>query len=174
MRRLQWIRLFLGVCGLLFVRVPLPADEPPPAAPPTKEQRAAMEAELSPLVEQLQSLDKQGKVKEAVAIAEKVLAAERKVLGNLDEEIADTLFFLAPRYERFEDFEAARRARAESLSIFTHLYGKDHYRVTDCRCALEYTVTLSQLTAEQRSQLARAHTLLAQVGELYKKNKYSE
>ena len=60
------------------------------------------------------------------------------------------------------------------LAIQTKLHGAKDWRVTDARLALAHTDKLSQLTAEERGQLAQAKGLEKEVHTLYRQGKYPE
>ena len=80
--------------------------------------------------------------------------------GNLHQDIAFDLDWLAERYEKLEKFAAAKDHRTEALAIQTARLGKEHWQVTNARWALQTTELLASLSADQRRQfdLARARS----------------
>src|SRR5262245_14559310 len=88
------------------------ADEP---AELTLGERHALELEAGWLWSEARDLEKEGKVREAVAAYEKKLAADRKRLGDAHRTVALDLEWLANRHERLDDLEKAKSARKESL-----------------------------------------------------------
>jgi CHAT domain-containing protein len=108
---------------------------------------------------QARSLRAGGKLAEAAAAVEKMVAIEREVLGKMHGQVADSLAWLAEIHEEREDFAAARKARKEVLRIRAEVDGLGHWRVTDARLALAHVDILAGLSAGQRRQLQRAAQL---------------
>ena len=79
-----------------------PADEPAAPAPLSAEGR---EAQSKKLWDEVKRLDQKGKLSEAIAVAEKMLAADRQLFGNEHANIAIVLGWLAERYEKLEKFD---------------------------------------------------------------------
>ena len=82
----------------------------PKAAPLSQSQQEQLK-EKDRLWAQSGKLRKEGKTAEAVAAAEKALAIQREVFGNVNADAATILEALAVMDEEREDFEAARKAR---------------------------------------------------------------
>src|SRR2546429_4847595 len=76
-----------------------------------------------------------GQLAEAGTAAEKLLAIQREVFGNVHEQVAGALQYVAELHEAREEFGAARKARQEVLAIKTKLHGTDHWQTTDARRA---------------------------------------
>jgi tetratricopeptide (TPR) repeat protein/CHAT domain-containing protein len=119
-------------------------------------------------------LAKAGKLAQAAASAEKVLAIERAVLGPTDVKLTGTLACLAGLYEAQDDFPRARQARQNILTLLIRVYGKDDWRATDARLALENTDRLPSFDPVQRQQLAEAWTLNRQAIAAYRAGRTSE
>jgi CHAT domain-containing protein/Tfp pilus assembly protein PilF len=150
------------------------AEPPQPkAAPLTKEQQEKLK-ERNQLSKEAVKLRTQGKLTEAVAAGEKMLALERQVFGDVHSDVADSLQFLAELHEEQEDFAAARKARQEVLAIQTKLRGADHWQVTDARLALEEVERLARLAPADRRRLAEAEQAADQVAPLYRQGKTGE
>ena len=91
------------------------AGEPPsPGTQPTDRQQRL--AERDRLWEQTRKLQGAGRLSEAVAAAEKMLAIERQIFGNVDPEIVVSVQWLARLHAEREDFATARQAPRRSWS----------------------------------------------------------
>ena len=98
----------------------------------TPEAKSAMQ-EILRLWNEPQRLHAAGKLPEAIATAEAMLAIERKVLPTDHPNLAISLDFLADLHFEREDFAAARDARLEALEILRKHHGETFWRVTDAR-----------------------------------------
>jgi tetratricopeptide (TPR) repeat protein len=143
--------------------------EPKPATL-TKEQQDKLK-ERDQFLMEAKKLQAEGKLTEAVAAAEKMLAIERELYGKVHPEVAESLQLLAQMYEVLEDFPAARKARQEVLAIQIKLRGAQHWQVTDARLALEGVERLDRMTPADRRRLAEAAQLHGRVVELYQQGK---
>jgi len=131
------------------------AADPPPerkTAPSSDADRKKLLAERERFSVESWKHESQGKLTEAIAAAEKMLAIERKVLGDFNDDVVDSLVRLAEMHEAREEFAVARQARQDVLAIRTKLYGEKEWRVTDARLALEQTIRLSQFDAAERRE----------------------
>jgi tetratricopeptide (TPR) repeat protein len=81
---------------------------------------------------------------------------------------------MARKYEKAEDFAAARRVAGQELAIRIKLDGEAHWRVTTARLALVRLERLSALSPEQRRRLAEADRLKQKQGQLYAQYQYRE
>ncbi len=110
--------------------------QPTPAAPPkptlAKEQQEKLK-ERDQLKKEIKKLRALGKLAEAITTAQKIVTIECQVLGNVQDDLADSLALLAGLQEEQEDFPGARKAREEVLDIRTKLHGKEHWMVGDAR-----------------------------------------
>jgi CHAT domain-containing protein/tetratricopeptide (TPR) repeat protein len=140
--------LLLAIAGLAR------ADEPQPK-PLTEEQKTKLK-ERNRLAREAQQLGQAGKLDEMIAAWEKKLALERSVFGDLHEEVAASLAELASMHEFREDFDAARKARKEVLTLRTKLHGEKDWRVTDARLELEELEQLAHLDTKSRWRLLQA------------------
>jgi CHAT domain-containing protein/Tfp pilus assembly protein PilF len=123
---------------------------------------------------EVQRLQQQGKLTEAVVAIQKVLTIERAVLGKTHADVADSLKLLAKLQEEREDFAAARAARQEVLALRRQLHGDGHWRVIDARAALAEVERLARLDSAQRRQLREAQRLSVKVVALYRQGQYRE
>jgi CHAT domain-containing protein/Tfp pilus assembly protein PilF len=116
-------------------------------------------------------LRQEGKLAEAVAAAEQVLAIEREVLGEAHADVAETLEWIASVQEEREEFAAAREARKAVLAIVTKLYGEKDWRVTDARLTLADVTRLENTGPDLCRRLADAQQ---SVNTLYHRGRYAE
>jgi CHAT domain-containing protein/Tfp pilus assembly protein PilF len=162
--------LVLCMAGWLVAEAAGAEPPAPKPAPLTKEQQEKLK-ERDQFAMEAQKLRSEGKLTEAVAAAEKMLAIEREVFGDVHPEVAGSLRLLAGLQVARQDFAAARKARQEVLAIQTKLLGAAHWQVTDARLALEDTERVAQLPAADRRQLAVAGQLNGQVIQLHQQGK---
>ena len=136
--------------------------QPTPAAPPkptlAKEQQEKLK-ERDQLKKEIKKLRALGKLAEAITTAQKIVTIERQVLGNVQDDLADSLALLAGLQEEQEDFPGARKAREEVLDIRTKLHGKEHWMVGDARRKLLDLARLAKLPQDDRKLLKEARTL---------------
>jgi tetratricopeptide (TPR) repeat protein/CHAT domain-containing protein len=163
--------LFLG-SSLLIVPTMLVFAEPP-KSPRTREQQEKLK-ERDRYGMETDRLRREGKLVEAVIAAEKMLAIERQVFGDVHEDVAGSLEQLAEMHEQREDFAAARKARRGQLAVQVKLYGEKDWRATDTRVLLSDVDLLGKLETEQRRQLREADSLLGRVSQLDDQGKARE
>jgi len=116
-------------------------------------------AERNRLREHTRKLQVAGRLDEAVAAAEKMLAIERQLFGNVHSEIVGSVQWLARLHAEREDFAAAHQACQEVLELETKLHGVGDWRVTDARLAVAEVDRLAGLAPEPRRLLAEADRL---------------
>jgi CHAT domain-containing protein len=119
-------------------------------------------------------LREQGKLKEAIAVVEKILALERMILGNTHPDAIVSLQWLAELHEQREDFPAARKFRREALEALTKLRGEKHWEVTNARLALAHLDRLAKMEPAHRKKLTEATRLLSEASSLNDQNKRKE
>jgi CHAT domain-containing protein/Tfp pilus assembly protein PilF len=139
----------------------------------SKDAKARLK-ERDRLAEQAQRLQAEGKLTEAIAAAEAVLKIERKVLPADDDDVLDSLDWLAGMYVERADFAAAKTARIEALELLRKRYGEAHWKVTDARLALDDVERQARMTREQRQKLAEAEGLYRELAALNRAAKYGE
>ena len=149
----------------------LASEEP---AKLSEKERKELDVERNRLWDKADRLEREGKIREAVDIAETATQIERRMFGDGHEEIANDLEWLADRYERLDDFAAARKCRTGAPENKWHRLGEDHWKVTDARLWLAHTDLLAQLTPEQKRLLKEANGLLAQVSLLEGQGNYAK
>jgi CHAT domain-containing protein/tetratricopeptide (TPR) repeat protein len=165
---IQRLARCLVVFAALAVALPACADEPDVS------RRKERIAERDRLWREAEKLRAEGKLKEAAARGEKMVAIDREVFGNAHREVAFSLNWLAEVYQGLEDFAAAQKARRERLEVIGQLYGQDHWHATDARLALADVERLAALDAETRRQLQEADAWNRQVVALAGEKKYRD
>ncbi|MHC4954428.1 MAG: tetratricopeptide repeat protein [Planctomycetota bacterium] len=108
-----------------------------------------------------------GRVEEAIADLEKVLAIEIDAYGDVHARIAGTLTRLAKLQERNRDLEAARRTFQQALAVQTKLHGADHWKTADARDAVKRFEHRARLTPQQRKALRRCASLAFRIRRLH-------
>jgi hypothetical protein len=98
----------------------------------------------------VKKLQAAGKLMEAIAAAEKMLAIERDVFGPADSRVAESLRLLAGMHEEREDFLPARAARQALIEVQKRLYGEKDWRVADAELDLEHVNLLAGLDIGHR------------------------
>ncbi|HEV3415212.1 MAG TPA: tetratricopeptide repeat protein, partial [Pirellulales bacterium] len=131
-------------------------------------------AERDRLAVEVQKLRNEGKLADAIAAAEKVLVIEREMAADHPQELAFGLDYTAGLHEQLEEYAAARKLLAERHALVSKLLGKDDWRVTDARLALDKATLLEKFTPEERRQLARANQLGSAFGKLYAEGKFRD
>jgi hypothetical protein len=93
-----------------------------------------------------------GKLSDAIAAAEQMLAVEREIYGESHEDLAGALEFAAGVYKSAGSFETAQAKLQQALAMRERTIGKDHWLVSDARYALDRVNRLCELTADQRKR----------------------
>jgi CHAT domain-containing protein/tetratricopeptide (TPR) repeat protein len=166
-----------GVLLTLVLALPLGAESVATAqtpAPLSEGDRKAWLAERDQLCQEASLLDRQGKLAEAIAAREKMLALETLLFGEAHQEVALSWGWLAERDERLEQFDRAKDARREALRIKTQLLGEGHWQTTDARLALKNVEFLAGLTADRRRQVRQAAIEHSAAFVLYREGKYRD
>ncbi len=130
-----------------------------PVPPPLNSEQQKKIKERDRYAAEVVRLQQEGKLAQAIAAAQKMLAIERQVFGDVHEDVVGSLEWLADLFEQQENFTAARTARQEVLTIRLKLHGEKDWRVTDARWALSDVERLMAMTPAQRHTLAEAGKL---------------
>ncbi len=158
-----------------------PAAESPPSSPPSpasEEQR---------LDSEFQNLQHSGKLDEAIPVAEKQLAADRKLLAARSAEPADKhdwttvqvrlqnmLSWLLAQQVRREDYAAAVRCQREIAELAEQAFGKDDNRALEARREVAYRELLQRLKPEDARSLVKVDQSSVRVDRLLKLGKFPE
>jgi CHAT domain-containing protein/Tfp pilus assembly protein PilF len=116
----------------------------------------------------------EGKLPEAIAAAEKMLAIERSVFGDVHQEVVESLDVLAQLHEKRDDFAAAVKRRREILVLQTKLRGEKAWQVADARLDLKDVETLARMDAAARRELRQAEQWMSRADADNKPGKYQE
>ncbi len=169
----SYLHLALGLAGLLAPALLAPSRGDQPASVLSAEQKQKLQ-ERDRLAAQANQLQRRGNLVEAIATAQTMLAIESQVFGDVHEDVASSLEWLAGMYEQREDFTAARQARQQVLAIRIKLHGEKHWKTTNARLALADVEYRSALTPDQRRRLAEARRLTQEVLLLYRRGRSPE
>ena len=115
-----------------------------------------------------------GKLDEAVTATMQELAVTRSVLGGLHEDLVDSLKFLARLQEMRGDWEAARKALTDVLTIRQRQPDQKDGEIADVRRALADLDRRVMLSPAQRQRLQEADRLNGLQHALSKLGKYAE
>lgn len=151
-------RLGALVVALLLCRVGLAqtggAGLPTPPQPAGAREQRIKERDIYDA--QTARFRAEGKRTEAIAAAEKMLAIEREVFGDVHADVAGSLRLLRELHEACEHWEAARKAGREFLAIQIALHGDKSWLAADARLALAHVDRMAALDPPARQRLAEA------------------
>jgi CHAT domain-containing protein/Tfp pilus assembly protein PilF len=150
---------------LLLVAVSLAQETP---ATEGEAERRTKLAARGRLVEKAGRLQQGGKPAEAIKILESLIVLERELFGDVHEECAGTLAWIAALEETRGYFDAARNRLEEVQSILAKLHGEGHWKVADAHRALRDLAQRQALTAEETAELAEAAVLDAETDRLFR------
>jgi CHAT domain-containing protein/tetratricopeptide (TPR) repeat protein len=173
---LTWIGAS-AVCTVLVLTDALAPADPPPAskvARLSEADRKKLLAERDRYDKQSTDLEAQRKYAEAIAAAEKMLAIERRVFGDVAEDVAGSLERIGRWHLERDEFALARKAFEERLSIKLKLYGERDWRVTNARQDLLTVDAQARLSPEQRRELVEAEGTMSQVVAFDRKEEFAK
>ena len=107
-----------------------------------------------------------GKLDEAAAEAEEMMAIEREVLGDRHPDVAGSLDLLAQIHLRRRDFVKARAAARQGLEVAPEAWGSAGWRIVDARLLLERIERISTLNDGQIRELQETDRLQAKADQL--------
>jgi len=119
-------------------------------------------------------LRREGKLVEAIAAGEKLLAIERVVYGAEHDLVLETMAGLASLRERVLDFPAAEKARGEILRVQNKRFGEKSWQATDARLDLQDLSVLKALDAKAQKELNLAHQWMIEARTYDEEGKYRE
>lgn len=163
-------RRFAPLSLLLFLTLGIFAQAPPPKEP-TAEQKTLL-IEIQKWGQETGNLRQSGKPKEALAAAEKMLAAEIKLYGELHDDPIGSLVQIAELYEQIEAFDEAKKSRERVLRLQTERFGKDDWRVADAAIAAKNPDRLARLDAATRKEYAEVDTRYSLFLDEYQKGNF--
>jgi tetratricopeptide (TPR) repeat protein len=170
--RVTTARWASGVMAAALTAVAAAARSAPVGSPEALARQAAP-TERDRLDREARRLLDEGKLAEAIAAAEAVLALDRRATGGDDEKADATLELLAALHGASGDWDAARRDRREVLAMRSRLLGADHWRAVDARLALADVDLLQALDARQLGLFAAAGRALQAGDELYRRGDHA-
>ena len=145
---------------------------------PTRETLTEAERkQLEPrgkLAQESEQLAREGKLVEAIAACQKLLALQRSVLGPEHADVVASLGHLADLQEHNEEFAPAEKSRLEVLALQKKRLASDDWRVTDARLALENLAALARMDAKARMELKDAYQSMEEAVSHGKSANYQE
>src|SRR5262249_27477903 len=132
-------------------------DRPQPTKLTAAQQQRLRERDR--LYEAATDLSRRGKLAEAIATGEQMLAIERAAYGNYHDEGPASPPFLAELHVFRGDLARAGQARREALAVKAKLYGEKHWQTAEARYHVNFVARLSRLSPEQRRRLWKAQDL---------------
>jgi tetratricopeptide (TPR) repeat protein/CHAT domain-containing protein len=147
------------------------AAAPPARLSPAQRQRVA---EGDRLAARARALLQAGKHVECRKTLQTLLAIRREVHGTLSAQTASVLAEMGTLAEQRDDLAAARKLRAERLTIIRRLYREGDWRTTDARLDLEDTVVLAGLDDARRRRLRKAVRLHEEAARLFRQGKHAQ
>jgi CHAT domain-containing protein/tetratricopeptide (TPR) repeat protein len=159
------------VCSTAF-----PGDRPDEgkAATLSAAERKKLTTQRDALVNKSKELQAQGKLKEAIAAAENAMAIERRVIGDISDDVALSIERIAQFHLTLDEFAEARQAVEQRRAILAKLYPKDDWRLTEARLVLEDIETRERLTPVQRKELASAEQVDAQALQFFNRGDFAQ
>jgi tetratricopeptide (TPR) repeat protein len=131
------------------------------------DERGRMRAEVTRLA-------RAGRLDEAAVMLTRELAASRELMGELHEDVVGSLQMLAMLKEARQDWEAAREALREVITIRERQPDRKDWRIGDARRALVDLDRRSTFTLAQRKRLQEADRLNRLQAALFKQGKYGD
>jgi hypothetical protein len=102
--------LLVGASLLMLPLALVFAEPPKPALTPAQQEKLK---EGNRLLSEANRLQREGKLAAAIAAAEKMLAIERQVFGDVNADVAESWEWLAEMHQQRENFGSARKARQQ-------------------------------------------------------------
>ena len=166
----------LAACATVIVALAAAtaADPPKPAAKPLTAEQQQKLKEAQRYSDMATELEKTGKLAESVAAAEKMLAIERAVLGDIHEDVAGSLNRIGRTQRKREEWASARTAYRELAAVRAKLYGPEDWRTGDARRAADDVDREAAMTPADRGRLRDAAALDGRRSELHRQGKYAE
>lgn len=154
------IARLLGPCLTAALAGLIAVGQPTPSHPPklTAEQQEKLKTR-DRFVNDANKFESAGRLAEARAAVEKVLAVEREVLGDTHPDVAVSLGQLTVLCLRLDDLPAAREYGKKALAIRTVLHGEAHWKTADARHDLADVDIRAKLSKEQRTDSDKADRL---------------
>jgi tetratricopeptide (TPR) repeat protein/CHAT domain-containing protein len=158
--RARTLSLSLFVLGLVtaFTRNAAAADPlaVQKTAPLSDADRKTLLSERDRFDRESAALQAKGQYAEAMAAAEKMLAIERRVLGDMSADVAGSLDRIALCHVAREEFAAACKAFQEEVTILAKLHGEKDWHLANARTALKDAEILARSTPEVRREIVQA------------------
>lgn len=116
----------------------------------------------------------QGRWREAIGAATKMLAIERELFDRLHDDIFESLDILVDLHGDADEFREAMRLCDELLALRRERFGADDWRVANARLKRARLERLHAMEPETRSRARDAKKLADRVWTLYDEGRYAE
>jgi CHAT domain-containing protein/tetratricopeptide (TPR) repeat protein len=147
---------------------------PARAQPPLTDKQRELLKERDRHDKEWRDLERLGKLAEAVAAVQQMLAVDRKIFGDVHAKVDDTLRTLARLQKRRGELGAARQAWREVVGLREKLYGVGHWRTADARRQLTDEERWARRSGAERRDLLEANRLIGKAVQLYRQGKSGE
>ncbi len=138
----------------------------------TPAEKKTLLAERDQLDRETNRLQKEGKYREALAAAGRMLALELKVFGEAHDDAVGSLERMARLHELSGDFAAAEQTWRRVLAIQARRFNPGDWRIGDAERALRELAALRDLPPAQRERLRQADRWVRQARELLGAGQY--
>ncbi len=136
--------------AIVVFGVPVAAQEQKlSASSPAADSQSNTAESRQLLMKECDLLRASGKMKEAIALARKLLKLEREVFKNSSTELLPTLRWISETCLLAQQIEDAIKTSEESLRINDEAFGKDHWKTVSARWYLDYLRLLGQTQPER-------------------------
>lgn len=145
-----------------------------PSAPPAADQKSARDTQIQDrdqLWLQAQTLQSEGKKKEAIAVGERGLAIKRKAYGDSHEKLTGTIEWLSQQYLAQQNLPHAEKCEVELLRVPEALHGKMGWQAVSARWWLDY---VRKVSIVQPATLIRMLASEAEVNRLLAEGKLAD
>jgi CHAT domain-containing protein/tetratricopeptide (TPR) repeat protein len=127
---------------------------------------AALKANVSRAQGEIDALVSQGKYREALKVVRRALAIERELYGEGDQQVYNSLHWIAATLAYLNEWDDASDAWTEVLAWREKYTGRDHWQTTDARLDLNYARRRAAQPDELAARLAEADALSQEAVEL--------
>ncbi len=156
-------------------------EERPPGAQPAASDdsapgtaQAALIQQRDKIVAEGERLYREGQPDTAIELADRVIEVQREIAGGDDDNIANTLEWVANVLVEKNDFQAALDRRRRALKIRTTLHGEQHWLSINARLGVQRLERLVNANDEERDAFATASRLYIQAQTRRATNEFAE
>jgi tetratricopeptide (TPR) repeat protein len=160
LRAVVFAQACFSLCSFAVTPTIVQAD-PPSIVEPSEKKAQLLERDQ--LWNDAHLLMYDGQREKAIELAEKIVAIERSLFGDMWSDLAESYKLLVKLHSSGDNFAAARRCLVEIHKIKTKEFGADAWQTVEARLAITEVDRAAKLTADERKQLDQADKLHDQV-----------